>query len=309
MLQTPAIADRDSGALPLVALIAANVAMAFGPLFVRLADTGPIAAGFWRIALATPLLMGAAVLLRERPVATARGLWGLLALSGLLFALDLGSWHLGILRTTLANSTLFGNSATLIYPIYGFIVAKRWPTRPQGLALAIAAVGGGLLLGRSADLSPQNLVGDLLCLLAGLFYATYFIMMARARKRLRPISTIALSTSASALPLLVMAVATGEQVMPGDWTPLILLALCSQLVGQGLLIYAIGHLSPLVVGLALLIQPIVAGAIGWIWFGEQPGAADAIGAVLIGVALVLVRRREQPKTMLAPDPADPRSVA
>ena len=40
----------------LVAAAVANVALAFGPWFVRLADTGPVASGFWRITLTAPLL-------------------------------------------------------------------------------------------------------------------------------------------------------------------------------------------------------------------------------------------------------------
>jgi hypothetical protein len=46
---------------------------------------------------------------------------------------------------------------------------------------------------------------------------------------------------------------------------------------------------PLVVGIALLIQPIVAGTVGWIAYGERLGLADFIGAVLVAIALVLVR--------------------
>ena len=42
--------------LALAALIFGNVAIAFGPLLVRYADTGPIASGFWRMALALPFL-------------------------------------------------------------------------------------------------------------------------------------------------------------------------------------------------------------------------------------------------------------
>jgi drug/metabolite transporter (DMT)-like permease len=266
-----------------------------------------VAAAFWRIALAAPLLLAAATMLGERPIAGARGLWAAIALAGLAFALDLGSWHVGILGTTLANSTLFGNSATLIYPLYGFLVARAWPTRMQGFALSLAAVGGGLLLGRSAELSPQNLVGDLFCLFAGLLYAVYFIIMARVRTSMRPLSALGLSTAASALPLLAVAAALGERIVPGDWTPLLLLTLCSQIIGQGLMIYAIGYLTPLVVGLALLVQPMVAAAIGWVWFDERLGLPDIAGAVLIAAALVLVRK---PGTKaLAPDAADPRSVA
>ena len=106
------------------ALIGANVALAFGPWFVRLADTGPVASGFWRVALAAPVLLAIALRGGWRPAELRRGLWWIIAVAGLSFAADLASWHLGILRTTLANATLFGNSATLVYPLYGFLIAR-----------------------------------------------------------------------------------------------------------------------------------------------------------------------------------------
>ena len=101
---------------------------------------------------------------------------------------------------------------------------------------------------------------------------------------------LAISSIASALPLLLFALALGERVMPADWTPLIGLALASQVLGQGMMTYALGRLSPLVIGIGLLIQPIVAAIAGWGWYGEILGPLDFVGAVLVAVALVLVRR-------------------
>lgn len=283
---TPA---QTAHALPIAALLCGNLALAFGPWFVRLADVGPVAAGFWRIALAAPVLVALSFAGQRRPFAAAPGLWLPIVLGGTAFAADLASWHLGILRTTLANATLFGNSATLMFPIYGFFVARAWPTKTQGLALALAAAGAALLLGRSFQLSPKHLAGDLLCLLAGTLYTVYFVLMAKARAAMAPIPTLALSTLASVLPLLIAAVLLGEKVWPEHWGILIGLALASQVVGQGLMIYAIGHLSPLIVGIALLTQPVIAGTVGWIAYGETLGPADFLGAVLVAIALVLVR--------------------
>jgi len=276
--------------LPLAALLCGNLALAFGPWFVRLADVGPVAAGFWRIALAAPVLVVLAYATAgRRPFAGARGLGLVIAIGGIAFAADLASWHLGILRTTLANATLFGNSATLMFPIYGFLAARAWPTRSQGFALLLAAGGAALLLGRSYELSPKHLAGDLLCLVAGTLYTVYFILMTRVRGAMAPIPALALSTLASALPLLLAAWGLGEAIWPAKWGVLIGLALASQVVGQGLMIYAIGHLSPLVIGIALLTQPIVAGTVGWLAYGERLGVPDLIGAVLVAIALVLVR--------------------
>ncbi len=285
-----------------IVLLAANVALAFGPWFVRMADTGPVASGFWRLAIAAPIL-AALALASGRRGGDGDGaeaaqpdwrrdprLWWLLGIGGVCFALDLGSWHLGILRTTLANATLFGNSATLIFPLYGFIVARAWPTRTQGSALLLALAGAVLLMGRSYQLDPRNLVGDLISLAAGLFYTAYLIAMVRAREAIRPLPALALSTIASLIPILIFAVLLGERIMPGDWTPLVILALVSQVLGQGGMIFALGRLSPLVVGLALLVQPVVAATVGWIVYGERLGLPDLLGAVMVAVALVLVRR-------------------
>ena len=260
---------------------------------VRLADVGPVASGFWRLALAAPfllLLAGRGMRKRDAP---APAVVGLLIFGGLWFAADLAAWHVGIKLTKLANATLFGNSSSFIFVIYGFLVARQWPLLSQAAALALAAAGAALLLGSSYELSPDHLVGDLFALLAGLFYAFYLMAVDRARQTMGSMPVLAIATAAGALPLLILALLLGEQVMPVDWTPLILLSLGSQLVGQGLLVYAMGHLRPIVVGLALLTQPAATALIGWFAYRESFGAVDALGALLICAALVLIRLPER----------------
>ena len=271
------------------ALIAANLFLALGPWLVRLADVGPVSAAFWRLALAVPFLAWLA--LRQ---GCGQGVppWGLVAavaIGGLFFAADLAAWHEGILRTKLANATLFGNFASFLFAVYGFLLLRSLPSRGQALALLLAAGGTALLLGSSFELSPRNLSGDLFSLLAGLFYTFYLVAVDQARRRMAPWPVLAVATAAGAPPLLFFALAIGEQVMPGDWTPVILLSISSQLVGQGLLVYAMGHLSPVLVGLCFLTQPILSAAIGWAAYGERFSASDAIGALLICAALVLIR--------------------
>jgi drug/metabolite transporter (DMT)-like permease len=293
--------------LALAALLISNAALAFGPWFVRLADVGPVAVGFWRIALAMPVLLAIVIGSGWRPAGLGRLLWVVVAFGGLCFAADLASWNIGILRTTLANATLFGNSATLFYPIYGFIIARALPTRAQALALLLAAIGAALLMGRSYELSSRNLAGDALCLFAGILYTGYIILMARARTALAPLPTLALSSLASVLPLLLLSLAIGERVWPHHWGPLIGIALTSQVLGQGMMIYALGKLPPLIFGIALLTQPIIAGAVGWLAYGETLGVADLTGAALVAAALVLVRRRDP--AALPIEPIEPRSRA
>ncbi len=271
------------------ALIVACLFLAAGPWMVRLADVGPVASAFWRLAIVLPVLALLAVRQsRGRPF-PGWALIGAVALGGLFFAADLAAWHEGILRTRLANATLFGNMSSFLFALYGFLVLRALPRPLQAAALALAAAGTFLLLGRSYDMSPEHFTGDLLALLAAFFYGLYLIAIDRARRTMTSWPVLAIATACGALPLLLAALMLGEQVMPTDWTPLVLLSIGSQLIGQGLLVYAMGHLTPLVVGIGLLTQPVAAAAIGWIVYGEGLDMADGIGALLICAALVLIR--------------------
>jgi drug/metabolite transporter (DMT)-like permease len=279
----------------LAALIGGNIALVFGPLLVRSADVGPSASAFWRVTLAIPFLFLITIAVRQPLRLSSSALYGIMILSGAFFAFDLVAWHIGILKTKLANANLFGNAASLFFPIWGFFIARAWPGRFEKLAFILAIAGTALLLGRSAELSRETLIGDLLCLAAGLFYTGYLIIVARARDELGGWTLLAWSTFATAPPLLLTSYALGEQIIPGNWTPVIALALVSQVIGQGLMIYVIGKASSMLFGLALLSQPIIAAAIGWLYYNERFAPADAFGAVLIAAALVLVLVAETPK--------------
>ena len=292
-----------SGRFAFPALLLANLVLALGPWLVRLSqevsEVGPVAAGFWRLALAVPFL---AFMAARQSRGKSLGRWQLVAaaaVGGIFFAADLAAWHAGILRTTLANSTLFGNFASFLFAIYGFVLMRSLPGRPQAAALALAAIGTALLLGNSFELSPRHFTGDLLALLAGLFYTFYLIAVDRARRTMGHWQVLAVATAAGSVPILLFALAIGESVMPSDWVPVILLSLSSQLIGQGLLVFAMGHLSPVLVGLCFLTQPIASAAIGWLVYDERLSAADGVGALLICAALVLIRLPAQRDAKLA----------
>lgn len=271
------------------ALLLGNVALACGPWLVRLADTGPVAVGFWRLALALPLLLLLARIGGERRRWPGAVLIGTILIAALFYSADLAMWNIGIRLTKLGNATLFGNFASFGFAAYGLWLARRWPSPLQATALVMAAAGCAMLMSGSAELSPRYLRGDLLALAAGLLYAGYLIFMERARSGLEPLTALLIATLISSFLLLPASIALGEQVWPRNWTPLLIIALTSQVIGQGLLIYAIGTLSPLVVGLALLTQPAIAAGIGWYFYGERLSLLDWAGAAAIAAALVLVR--------------------
>lgn len=286
--------------LLLAALLGGNVALALGPWFVRLADTGPVSAAFWRLFLALPFLALIARTSGQALTGIPRKTLLLVALGSLAFAFDLSSWHIGIERTRLGNAVLFGNAGSIVLLFWGFVVARILPKGLEWLAIAFALGGAAILMGRSLEISFATLVGDLFCLAAGLAYAVYLLTLqdARAGKGQGSIGgwSLLVWVSIFAAPAtLVAAIALGEPVWPSDWTPIIALFVTSQLIGQGLLVFSLRHFPPLIIGLALLTQPAVAALYGYAAFGEVLGGLDLLGMALLGSALV-VARTEQPRT-------------
>lgn len=275
------------------ALIAANVTLACGPWWVRLADSGPVSAGFWRVFLPLPILF---LLARaNRQPLTGMGRRALLAVfaAGAFFAIDLASWHLGIGMTRLGNATLFGNSGSVIVMFWALIALRRRPRLGEWLALTLALGGAAILFGRSLELSTRTLAGDLFCLFAGLCYAFYIIPLQKARESLGNWALLAWSSLASTPVLLAIALPLGEPFLPHNWLPVLGLALTSQVIGQGLLVYSFKHFPPLVIGLALLTQPAIGVLAGWLAFGEALGPWDGVGMMLVASALVIARAGER----------------
>jgi drug/metabolite transporter (DMT)-like permease len=271
------------------ALILGNVALAFGPWLVRLADTGAVAAGFWRLTLALPLLWLVGAATKQTPHWPRRTLALLIFAGALFYALDLAAWNVSIRLTKLTNATLFGNCGSFVLVAYALIAARRLPTAIQSAALVLAVLGAALLMGSSYELDPRYFKGDALALFAAILYGGYLIALDRARRTLSAMPALFLATAFAVPMLLLMALVLGDQIWPHNWTPLLILALTSQVIGQGLLVYSLGVFPPLVVGLALLSQPAIAALIGWLVYGEVLSITDWIGAVAIGAALVLVR--------------------
>ena len=290
-MTTKKIHQPGTPSLAFAALVAGNIAIAFGPLLVRFADSGPIATGFWRLALAVPFLalMGWRAGFRLSRVQPA--ILGLTAVAGFFFGIDIIAWHIGIFQTKLGNATLFANCASLLLVIYGIVIARKLPGKWQILSVVLAFAGAALLMSQSLELSPRNFAGDLLCLFAGLTYTVYLVIMIRVRDTTESWSALAMASFVAAVVLLPAAVVAGEQIVPTVWWPVLLLAFSSQFFGQGCLTYALPHFSPLVIGIALLLQPALSAAAGWIAFGEVLSPIDIFGGFMVMAALVLVRKQ------------------
>jgi drug/metabolite transporter (DMT)-like permease len=274
----------------LAALVTGACVIGLAPILVRFADVGPAAAGGWRLAFALPLLAPLAM-------RTATGIGGpppLAILAGTAFALDLGFWHYGIANTTVAKATVLTNLTPVVVTAFVWALDGERPTRRFLVAVALAVGGAWIMAAARGDgrIGPNPLLGDALSVATAFWYALYFLAMSAARRATAATRVMFWSTATGMPLLLLSAWLLNETLVPaagGGW------AVCAALgvvhvAGQGLIAWALGRLPAPTAAVTVLVQPVVAAALGWVLLGERLGVWQFVGATIALSGVLLAQR-------------------
>lgn len=285
--------------IAILALFIGAITIAFAPILVRLSEVGPSATGFHRFLLAIPLYWAIAATLPRPAVAEGSERPGtvrdfvLIAMAGVYLAADVAVWHYSIQMTTVANSTLLANVAPVFVVLGGWLLFRTRVTGTYLIGLAAAMTGVFILSRASLSLSQDHFIGDLLGILTAVFYAAYQMSVERLRKRFSTVTIMKYAIPVSALVMLPVALASGEDLLPvtlAGWGFLIALAAGPQVFGQGLIAWALAHLPVAFTSVSLLVQPVTAALVAWALFGEHIGLQQGIGAVIVLGGIMLARR-------------------
>jgi len=278
----------------LVALLAGATSIAFSPIFVRLSETGPTATAFWRVALAVPVLWLAYFARAQRGSGRYGARWPLLVAAGLAFAGDLGFWHTSIKLTSVANSTLLANLASIFVTLAAWVFLSQRPSGRFLAGLGAALAGVAMLVQSSLRFSHTGLTGDALGVVTAMFYAGYIFAVKGLRDRGETtLHLMAVTSTMTAILLFPAALLSGETLLPATahgWAVLAGLALVSHALGQGLIAYALAHLPATFSSVSLLLQPVMAALFAWLLLAEPLVPVQVLGGALVLAGIYLARR-------------------
>ncbi len=284
-----------------LALLAGATCIGFSGVFVRYADVGPAAAGFWRMMFALPVLAAWTALegrkARGDAARAPAALWPI-ALAGLAFGVDVVLYNAALGFTTIANASLLGNLSPVVVVLAAWLLLGEKPSRRILGALLLALGGAAMLVlpkftGVAATGPGGSLFGDGLAVGAAIAYAGYILAIRKARDRAAAGRISLISSTLCALFCLATALGLGETIIPlslQGWLAVIALGLISHAMGQGLITLALGHYGASAASLVMVWPALVSVLAAWVLFGEQPGPAQAFGGVAILAAVLLVRR-------------------
>ncbi len=272
------------------ALIVGTAIIAWSGILARFLDVGPLAGAAWRMGLAVPVLAAWARLLQRgrtsnpavAPVA------GLLILAGLAFALDVGSFHISLTGTKVANATFIGNVAPILTVVGGALFFREQPSWRVWLALALALAGAWVMAGMAA---PARIgYGDAFALSAATAYAAYLLVIKRLRRALDGPTATLWSAAVAAVALAAAAWLHGEKMIPTTalgWTIVVLLGVVTHAMGQGLTSVAMGRAPVGLVALVIIAQPPFSALFAWLVLGEAMAPLQIAGGAIILSAVLL----------------------
>jgi drug/metabolite transporter (DMT)-like permease len=284
--------------LALPGLVLGAALISFSGIFVKLSEVGPTATGFYRMVLSLPFFF---VWMMRDPGRRQNGIipadrraLGLALLAGLALAADLVAWHWCLHITTVATATLLGNTSPIWVALAGFLfLRERFDARfLGGLALAVLGVWG-LVAGGTKPIELRDGLAIGLGLFTGIAYAGYLRGGTAARRGLSTAQVMFWGSVAATLPLLPIALATEAAIVPHTlhgWTVVLGLSLLSQVLGQSMINWAMGHLPAAFSSLALLLNPLFAALCAWPILGEALTPLQMLAGMGVILGILLARR-------------------
>jgi drug/metabolite transporter (DMT)-like permease len=280
--------------LPYLALVVGIICLSFSAMFGKWANApGPVI-GFYRIGLATIILLPVFLYNgRKNGLKISKTVLLLPILGGIFTGFDHGTWNSSLRFTSAANATLLGNTAPLWVALLSWLVFKQKLRGLFWLGLALALGGAVVVLGSDFMRHPTIGIGDLLAMAAGVFYAGYFLMTERGRQKMDTLSYVWLVDLAAAVTLLLVSVGmkmplTGYPTQ--SYLAFLGAALVSQVGGYLSIGYALGHLPASIVSPTLIGQPVVTALLAIPLLGEGLRTEQWLGGLVVLAGIFLVHR-------------------
>tara|TARA_Y100000768_G_C23940845_1_gene665049 strand:+ start:275 stop:1177 length:903 start_codon:yes stop_codon:yes gene_type:complete len=281
---------------PFLILVLGALSIAFSPIFVRLSDVDPIMTAFYRIFLSLPffLFFSSVKVIDKIKFPTIKNHYLVFIMSGIFFALDLICWHWSVKLTTVSKSTFLSNLAPIVVIIFALFFLKEKFSKFLFTALVFSLGGMSLLLGESFQFNKQQFLGDLLGVLTALWYGSYIITIAQLRKKFNTTSIMFISGVVSSAILIIVAFIFEQNFIPQSFNTiivLILLGFVCQFIGQAFIAHSLAYLPASTSSLSLLIQPIVATGLGYLFFQEKLTSIQFFGSLLILIGIYIAQTK------------------
>jgi len=281
---------------PTVRLFVGAALISLSPVWVELVSVSPTTSGFYRV-LIGGVALALYLLMTGKRLGLSRRVWWILGIGSVFFALDLWFWHRSIEYVGPGLSTLLANFQVFIMMLAGVFLLRQAPTALQLVAMPLAVVGLGMIVGFDVtSLSPDYQWGILFGLLTAVSYAGYLLSLRASRRDATtrvPSREVAVISLVTAAILGVTAFVEGESLAVtsvADFSWLAAYGILSHCLGWLFIASSLSEVTPTEAGIALLLQPTLSFVWDILFFGRPMTTIELMGAALALTAIFLGAR-------------------
>ncbi|MFP5227398.1 MAG: DMT family transporter [Acidobacteriota bacterium] len=279
-----------------LALTGSVIAISWSAIFVRWTEMPGTCSAFYRTLIASLVLWSLFPFLRDKSRRLTRRSFWITVAGGAFFSGDIGFWNTAVMHTSAGNATFLSNISPLFVGLFTWMLTRRLPSRWFWIAFVVGTVGTGLIVAADLRLAVSRSSADALAVIAAVCFALYLVITGRLREKHDVLELLALSTTASAVVLLVVAQGLHLSLaIPGRgplWA-LLGLGLICQVGGYFGLTYALGHLPATVTSILFLCVAPLTALFAWMIFGERMSPMEIVGGVLVLAGVWIVGKRER----------------
>ncbi|MBW3518972.1 DMT family transporter [Flavobacterium sp. NKUCC04_CG] len=272
---------------PRLALLIGIVCISIFPVLVRLNLVPSLSSAFYRMAIASVVLVPYAVFTKQFKTYSPK-LMGLMVLSGIIFGSDVAVWNIAIVGSSATQATLLTNLAPVWVGIGSYFILKIKPTTNFWWGTALALIGMVVLVGVDVFVELRFDQAFVFGVLSGVFYATYMLLSKRILEEVPVVTFMTFSLLASAVYLGIWCV-IAEEPLTGfsnlGWGVLLIQGVVCQLLAWLLISFATKHMRATRVSLSLLSQALLASLLAWIFLHEEINAQMIVGGVIVLIGI------------------------
>lgn len=227
--------------------------------------------------------------------------------AGICLAIHFATWITSLSLTSIVASATLVTTNPIWVALISWLWFKEIPSRMTSLGIGVAFTGGILIAaGNTGATASHPLAGNLLALVGAVTASLYFLLGREAQRHGLTVGRYAaIAYTTGALVLLPLPVLVGVNYWgypTAVYVYTLLMAISAQVVGHTALNWSVRWISPTLVALMLLFEPVIASALGYLIFQQVPGQSVLMGAgiVLLGVAIAVLGDWQKPPTTMPP---------
>lgn len=262
------------------------------PILIKMGETSPLISAFYRMLIATVLLLPYSIFARKMRVNSFKEIFPAL-LCGIIFATDISVWNIAIKQSTALQATLLTNLSPVWVGIISLIFLKTKPLITFWIGTLVAILGLIVLIGIDIFVNLSFDTAFVLAMLSGFLYAIYILLSKDVLQKVAVLTFVTYSTLTSTLYLFILSLLFGESFSGFSnisWTMLVLQGIFCQLVAWMLISYAIKRMRATRVSLSLLSQAVITGILAALFLGESVNPQMALGGfiILFGIGITFL---------------------